>query len=52
MDELNVLLHPIAVGGGRTRLFPADEPSISLELLSAETFKTGVLSLSYAPAKD
>jgi hypothetical protein len=33
------------------RLFPADEPRIPLELLSAQTFKTGVLNLSYAPAK-
>jgi hypothetical protein len=32
--------------------FPADEPRIPLELVSAETFKTGVLSLSYAPIKD
>ena len=52
LDELNLLVHPIAVGGGLARLFPPDEPSILLELLSAQTFKTGVLSLSYAPAKD
>ena len=32
--------------------FPANEPRIPLELVSAETFKTGVLSLSYAPIKD
>ena len=29
-----------------------DEPSIPLELISARIFKTGVLNLSYAPAKD
>ena len=52
VDELNLLVHPIAVGGGLARLFPTDEPSIPLELLSAETFKTGVLNLSYAPIKD
>ena len=52
VDELNLLVHPIAVGGGLARLFPPDEPTIPLELLSAETFKTGVLSLSYAPIKD
>ena len=52
VDELNLLLHPIAVGEGRARLFPTDEPSIPLELLSAETFTTGVLNLSYAPIKD
>ena len=52
VDELNLLMHPIVVGEGMARLFPADEPRIPLELLSAETFRTGVLSLSYAPIKD
>ena len=52
LDELNLLVHPIVVGGGLARLFPPDEPSIPLELLTAQTFKTGVLSLSYAPARD
>ena len=52
VDELNLLVHPIVVGGGLARLFPPDEPSIPLELRSAQTFKTGVLNLSYAPARD
>ena len=52
IDELNLLVHPIAVGEGMARLFPPDEPRIQLELLSAQTFKTGVLNLSYAPVKD
>jgi dihydrofolate reductase len=52
LDELNLLVHPIVVGDGLARLFPPDEPSVPLELLSAQTFKTGVLNLSYAPAKD
>jgi len=52
LDELNLLVHPIVVGDGLARLFPADEPTIALELLSAETFKTGVLNLRYAPTKD
>jgi dihydrofolate reductase len=51
IDELNLLVHPIAVGQGMARLFPPDEPSIRLDLLSAQTFKSGVLNLSYAPAK-
>jgi dihydrofolate reductase len=51
LDELNLLVHPIAVGGGLARLFPADEPSIPLELLSSETFETGVLNLSYGPVR-
>jgi dihydrofolate reductase len=52
LDELNLLVHPIAVGDGMARLFPPDEQAVRLELLSAETFKTGVLNLSYGPAKD
>jgi dihydrofolate reductase len=52
LDELNLLVHPLAVGGGLARLFPPEEPSIPLELLSAQTLKTGVLNLSYARATD
>ena len=52
LDELNLLVHPIVVGDGLARLFPPDEPRIPLELRSAQTFKTGVLNLSYALAKD
>jgi dihydrofolate reductase len=51
LDELNLLVHPLVVGDGLARLFPPDEPSTSLELLSAQTFSSGVLNLSYAPAK-
>lgn len=52
LDELNLLVHPIAVGDGLARLFPPDEPTIPLRLLSSETFKSGVLNLSYARAED
>jgi dihydrofolate reductase len=48
LDELHLLLHPIAVGHGR-RLFE-DTPTHPLQLVSHETFKTGVLNLAYAPA--
>ena len=51
VDELNLLVHPIAVGDGLARLFSPDEPSLTLELLSAQTFKSGVLNLSYAPGQ-
>jgi dihydrofolate reductase len=50
LDELNLLVHPVVVGDGLARLFPADEPAAPLELRSSETFKSGVLNLSYAPA--
>ena len=52
LDELNLLVHPIVVGGGLARLFPSEEPSVPLKFVSAQTFKTGVLNLSYAPVKD
>jgi len=52
LDELNLLVHPVVVGGGMARLFLPDEPSVPLKLLSSQTFKTGVLNLSYGPAKD
>ena len=52
LDELNLLVHPIAVGGGLARLFPPDEPTVPLKLLSSEAFETGVLNLSYGPATD
>jgi dihydrofolate reductase len=50
IDELHLLLHPIVVGGGMARLFGADEPQVPLELVTSETFDTGVLRLVYAPA--
>ena len=50
LDELNLLVHPIAVGTRLARLFSPDEPTVPLKLLSSETFATGVLNLSYAPA--
>ena len=50
LDELNLLVHPIAVGSGLARLFPPDEPTVPLELLSSQAFKSGVLNLSYGPS--
>jgi dihydrofolate reductase len=50
LDELNLLVHPLVVGDGLARLFPPDEPRTPLQLLSAQTFKSGVLNLSYGPA--
>lgn len=48
LDELNLLVHPVVVGTGKARLFPPDEPKIPLQLLGAQTFKSGVLNLRYA----
>jgi dihydrofolate reductase len=52
LDELNLLVHPILVGEGMARFFLPDDPTIRLELRSAQPFKSGVLNLSYARAKD
>ena len=52
LDELNLLMHPVVVGGGLARLFPPDEPTARLELQSAQPFESGVLNLSYRPAKE
>ena len=48
LDRLNLMVHPIAVGKGQ-RLFE-DTPTHRLQLVSQETFSTGVLNLGYAPA--
>ena len=48
LDELRLLVHPIAVGKGQ-RLFE-DTPTHPLELIQSETFSTGVLNLAYRPA--
>ncbi|MBF6336889.1 dihydrofolate reductase [Nocardia abscessus] len=56
LDELHLLVHPIAVGKG-DRLFQDGAPTVPLRLLSSRTFDTGVLHLVYtrdeaAPAGD
>ncbi|MCT9934478.1 dihydrofolate reductase family protein [Planotetraspora sp. A-T 1434] len=47
LDELKLLVHPIAVGHGR-RLFE-DTPTHPLKLVKSETFQSGVLNLTYVP---
>jgi dihydrofolate reductase len=48
VDELRLLVHPIAVGRGQ-RLFEGT-PTHSFELVDSATLSSGVLSLTYAPA--
>jgi dihydrofolate reductase len=50
LDELHLLLHPIAVRKGM-RLFDEGDASVPLRLISSETFQTGVINLVYAPAE-
>jgi dihydrofolate reductase len=47
VDELHLLVHPVVVGHGK-KLF-ADGAKVPLTLVSATTFKTGVLHLVYSP---
>jgi dihydrofolate reductase len=49
LDELHLLVHPIAVRGGM-RLFDDDATSLPLTLLNGEVFETGVVYLIYGPA--
>ena len=49
LDELRLLVHPIVVGKGR-RLFEGDGPTHGLQLVSSETFSTGVMNLAYVAA--
>ncbi len=50
LDELHLLMHPIAVRKGM-RLFDEGEQPIPLTLISSQTFHTGVMNLVYAPAE-
>ncbi len=47
LDELRLLVHPIAIGSGQ-RLFE-ETPTYPLRLVSHDTFKSGVLNLAYVP---
>ena len=49
LDELRLLVHPVVVGSGK-RLFPDGSDPVALKLVGAQTFSTGVLSLTYQPA--
>jgi dihydrofolate reductase len=46
IDELRMLVHPIAVGAGK-RLFEGGTESIPVELVDARTFESGVVALTY-----
>src|SRR5438093_9195516 len=50
VDELNLMIEPIALGGGKT-IFPADGAARPFELVSAVTAKTGVQVCRYQRAR-
>jgi dihydrofolate reductase len=49
LDELHLLLFPVVVGAGK-RLFSEPGSQVPLTLTGSESFGTGVVHLSYAPA--
>ena len=49
VDEVSLLVHPVAARKGRRLFDEADAPS-HLNLVRSETFPTGVVWLTYAPA--
>jgi dihydrofolate reductase len=49
LDELHLLIHPIAVGSGK-RLFPDGSEQAPLKLVDSKTFSTGVIYAIYEPA--
>lgn len=50
LDELRLLVHPVAARGGE-RLFDDGEPIYPLRLLRSDVFPTGVVRLVYAPSQ-
>ena len=50
LDRLDLHVFPIVVGAGK-RLFEEGIGELPLELVDSRAFKTGVVSLSYAPAR-
>jgi dihydrofolate reductase len=51
LDELRLMVHPVVVGSGK-RLFEAGGDRKALELMDSKTFNTGVVYLTYRPARD
>jgi dihydrofolate reductase len=49
LDELRLMVHPLILGGGQRLLEDGGEQE-TLELVSSETFGTGVVSLAYRPS--
>ncbi|WP_027345696.1 dihydrofolate reductase family protein [Hamadaea tsunoensis] len=47
IDELHLLVHPVAVGAGKILFTPGEK--IPLRLIEATTFSTGVMHLVYGP---
>ncbi|HEY4610892.1 MAG TPA: dihydrofolate reductase family protein [Ilumatobacteraceae bacterium] len=51
VDQLNLMIEPIALGGGK-RIFPQDGTAFPMRLVSSVTTGTGVHMCTYQPASD
>ena len=49
VDEYQLMIEPVVLGGGKT-IFPSDGRPRTLELVSVQQAKTGVLICAYRPA--
>jgi dihydrofolate reductase len=49
LDQLGVLIHPVVLGSGK-HLSDDVTSRIPLKVVDSNTFKTGVVSVTYAPA--
>lgn len=49
VDELNVMIEPILLGGGK-RIFPEDGTARPMQLVKCVTTRTGVQVCTYHPA--
>jgi dihydrofolate reductase len=50
IDELGLMVHPLVLGTGK-RLFDDVPDQVPLTLVNSQTFKTGVVNLTYGPAE-
>jgi dihydrofolate reductase len=46
IDEIRMLVHPIAVGAGK-RLFEGANAPVALKLVDTQSFDSGVVALTY-----
>ncbi|WP_460808688.1 hypothetical protein [Micromonospora zhanjiangensis] len=46
---MTLVISPVVAGGGRRRLFPADSPPTTFELVDATSTSTGAIIATYRP---
>ena len=51
LDELTLMISPVVAGGGRQRLFPADQAPVTFELVEGRPTSSGALIATYRPVR-